>query len=133
MADLDLFKKYNDAYGHPAGDIVLKRIGAIMRETCRDVDFVARYGGEEFLLMMPETEIDGAIGVAERIRKRIEREKLPAGTITVSVGVAAFPQHGDAAEALIAAADAALYEAKHSGGNGVIAAARQRVSGPMVP
>lgn len=132
MADLDLFKKYNDAYGHPAGDAVLKRIGAIMRETSRDVDFVARYGGEEFLLMMPETEIDGAIGVAERIRKRIEREKLPAGTITVSVGVAAFPQHGDAAEALIAAADAALYEAKHAGGNGVIAAARQPVSGPKV-
>src|SRR5262245_1862662 len=133
MADLDLFKKYNDAYGHPAGDAVLKRIGAIMRETSRDVDFVARYGGEEFLLMMPETRIDGAFEVAERIRKRIESAELSAGTITVSLGVAAFPAHGDEAEAVIAAADAALYKAKHAGGNRVIAAVRQRVSARKVP
>ena len=126
MADLDLFKKYNDAYGHPAGDALLKRIGAIMREASRDVDFVARYGGEEFLLMMPETDIEGAIQVAERIRKRIESDSLPAGSISVSVGVAAFPGHGDSPEVLIAAADAALYEAKHAGGNRVIAAARPR-------
>jgi len=130
MADLDLFKKYNDAHGHPAGDAVLKRVGAIMREASRDVDFVARYGGEEFLLMMPETEIEGAIEVAERIRNKIAAEKLPVGTITVSVGVAAFPGHGDAAEALIAAADAALYEAKRAGGNCVTAAAKSRVSAP---
>ena len=126
MADLDLFKKYNDAYGHPAGDALLKRIGAIMRETSRDVDFVARYGGEEFLLMMPETDIEGAIQVAERIRKRIESDSLPVGSISVSFGVAAFPGHGDSPEVLIAAADAALYEAKHAGGNRVIAAARPR-------
>jgi len=130
MADLDLFKKYNDAHGHPAGDAVLKRVGAIMREASRDVDFVARYGGEEFLLMMPETEIEGAIEVAERIRNKIAAEKLPVGAITVSVGVAAFPGHGDAAEALIAAADAALYEAKRAGGNCVTAAAKSRVSAP---
>jgi diguanylate cyclase (GGDEF)-like protein len=128
MADLDLFKKYNDAHGHQAGDAVLKRIGAIMREASRDVDFVARYGGEEFLLMMPETEIEGATEVAERIRKKIAAEKLPAGTITVSVGVAGFPGHGDAAEALIAAADAALYDAKRAGGNRVIAATRARAA-----
>ena len=126
MADLDLFKQYNDAYGHPAGDAVLKRIGAIMRETSRDVDFVARYGGEEFLLMMPETEIEGAIQVAERIRKKIESDSLPVGSISVSFGVATYPGHGDSAEVLIAAADAALYEAKHAGGNRVIAAARPR-------
>ena len=126
MADLDLFKKYNDAYGHPAGDALLKRIGEIMRETSRDVDFVARYGGEEFLLMMPETDIEGAIQVAERIRKRIESDSLPVGSISVSFGVAAFPGHGDSPEVLIAAADAALYEAKHAGGNRVIAAARPR-------
>ncbi|HJS43215.1 MAG TPA: diguanylate cyclase [Gemmatimonadales bacterium] len=126
MADLDLFKKYNDAYGHPAGDALLKRIGAIMREASRDVDFLARYGGEEFLLMMPETEIEGAIEAAERIRKKIEGDSLPAGSISISVGVAAFPVNGDSPEALIAAADAALYEAKHAGGNRVIAAARPR-------
>jgi diguanylate cyclase (GGDEF)-like protein len=128
MADLDLFKKYNDAHGHQAGDAVLKRVGAIMREASRDVDFVARYGGEEFLLMMPETEIEGATEVAERIRKKIAAEQLPAGTITVSVGVAAFPGHGDAPEAIIAAADAALYDAKHAGGNRVIAGTRARAA-----
>ncbi|HWC73163.1 MAG TPA: diguanylate cyclase, partial [Gemmatimonadales bacterium] len=133
MADLDLFKKYNDAYGHQAGDAALKRIGAIMREACRDVDFVARYGGEEFLLMMPETESEGASEVAQRIRKKIETEKLPEGSITVSIGVALFPGNGDAAEALIAAADAALYEAKHAGGNRVMVARRQRASAPKAP
>ena len=133
MADLDHFKKYNDAHGHPAGDVVLGRIGAIMREASRDVDFVARYGGEEFLLMMPETEIEGAVAVAQRIRQRIENEKLTEGSITVSIGVAAFPGNGDAAEALIAAADAALYDAKHAGGNRVMVARRQRVSAPKTP
>lgn len=130
MADLDHFKKYNDAHGHQAGDAVLKRVGAIMRESSRDVDFVARYGGEEFLLMMPETEIDGAIQVAERIRKKLAAEKLPVGTISVSIGAAGFPGQGDSAEALIAAADAALYDAKHAGGNRVMAAAGRRVSSP---
>src|SRR5919201_148226 len=120
MADLDLFKKYNDAHGHQAGDAALKRIGAIMREACRDVDFVARYGGEEFLLMMPETESDAAKKLAERIRRKIAEEKFPAGKITLSLGVAAFPAHGDAPESLIAAADAALYEAKRQGGNRVV-------------
>jgi diguanylate cyclase (GGDEF)-like protein len=133
MADLDHFKQYNDAHGHPAGDAVLARIGAIMREASRDVDFVARYGGEEFLLMMPETETEGAQAVAQRIRRKIENEQLTAGSITVSIGVSAFPGNGDAAEALIAAADAALYEAKHAGGNRVIVARRQRVSAPRTP
>jgi len=130
MADLDLFKKYNDAHGHQAGDAVLKRIGAIMREASRDVDFVARYGGEEFLLMMPETEIDAAKKLAERIRRKIADEKLAAGKITLSLGVAAFPLHGDGPEPLIAAADAALYAAKRAGGNRVVAATGGE---PVVP
>jgi len=133
MADLDHFKQYNDAHGHPAGDVVLGRIGAIMREASRDVDFVARYGGEEFLLMMPETETEGAVAVAQRIRTKLENEQLAKGSITVSIGVAAFPGNGDAAEALIAAADAALYDAKHAGGNRVMVARRQRVPAPKTP
>src|SRR6059036_324850 len=133
MADLDHFKKYNDAHGHPAGDAALKRIGAIMREASRDVDFVARYGGEEFLLMMPETETEGASEVAQRLRRKIENEKLTEGSITVSIGVSRFPGNGDGAEALIAAADAALYEAKHAGGNRVIVARQQPVSAPKTP
>jgi diguanylate cyclase (GGDEF)-like protein len=126
MADLDLFKRYNDEYGHPAGDIVLKRVATIMREASRDVDFVARYGGEEFLIMMPETTIDGAAEFAERIRKRIADEALPDGQITLSLGVSAFPMHGDGPEQLIAEADAALYLAKRAGGDRVVAAARPK-------
>jgi len=126
MADLDLFKRYNDEFGHPAGDTVLKRVAAIMREASRDVDFVARYGGEEFLIMMPETGIDGAAEFAERIRKRIRTEKLPEGQITLSLGVSAFPMHGDAPDHLIAEADAALYLAKRAGGDRVVAAARPK-------
>ena len=127
MADLDLFKQYNDEFGHPAGDVALKRVAAIMREASRDVDFVARYGGEEFLIMMPETELDGATQFAERLRKKIASEKLPEGKITLSLGVSAFPMHGDNPDQLIAEADAALYLAKRGGGNQVVAAARSKV------
>jgi diguanylate cyclase (GGDEF)-like protein len=128
MADLDLFKQYNDDFGHPAGDVALKRVATIMREASRDVDFVARYGGEEFLIMMPETEIDGAVEFAERIRKKIAGERLPAGKISLSMGVSAFPMHGDTPDQLIAEADAALYLAKRGGGNRVVAAAHPKVS-----
>src|SRR5216110_1910723 len=127
MADVDLFKRYNDEHGHPAGDVVLKRVAAIMREASRDVDFVARYGGEEFLIMMPETELEGGTQYAERIRKKLASERLPDGKITLSLGIAAFPMHGDTAEQLIAEADAALYLAKRAGGDRVIAAARPKV------
>lgn len=127
MADVDLFKRYNDEYGHLAGDAVLKRVAAIMREASRDVDFVARYGGEEFLIMMPETEIDGAAEFAERIRRKLGAEPLPAGQITLSLGVSAFPMHGDAPDQLIAEADAALYLAKRAGGDRVVAAGRPSV------
>jgi len=127
MADVDLFKRYNDDHGHPAGDVVLKRVATIMREASRDVDFVARYGGEEFLIMMPETELDGATQFAERIRKKLATEQLPAGQITLSLGVSAFPMHGDSPDQLIAEADAALYLAKRAGGDRVVAAARSKV------
>ncbi len=128
MADMDLFKKYNDEHGHPAGDEVLKRVAAIMREASRDVDFVARYGGEEFLIMLPETQLEGATEYAERIRKKLAKETLPVGKITLSLGVSAFPMHGDTPDQLIAEADAALYLAKRAGANRVIAAARPKVS-----
>jgi diguanylate cyclase (GGDEF)-like protein len=122
MADIDLFKKYNDAHGHPAGDAALQRVATIMREVSRDVDVVARYGGEEFLVMMPETRAAGAVDVAERIRGRLAAEKLPEGRVTISLGVAEFPMHGDSPETLIAAADPALYQAKRAGGDRVVAA-----------
>jgi len=127
MADVDLFKRYNDQHGHPAGDVVLKRVAAIMREASRDVDFVARYGGEEFLIVMPETETEGATEFAERIRKKLAADRLPAGRITLSLGVSAFPMHGDTPDQLIAEADAALYLAKRAGGDQVVAAASPKV------
>ncbi|MGQ0429111.1 MAG: sensor domain-containing diguanylate cyclase [Gammaproteobacteria bacterium] len=115
IADLDNFKQYNDAHGHPAGDEVLKRVAVVLREATRDVDFVARYGGEEFFILMPELEAAGAVQLADRIRKRLARQVFADGPLTLSMGVAAYPGHGTTGDALVAAADAALYEAKHAG------------------
>jgi diguanylate cyclase (GGDEF)-like protein len=83
----------------------------------RDVDFIARYGGEEFFVMMPELEASAAAEQAERIRQRIAQETFTGDPVTLSMGMAEFPAHGDSGESLIAAADAALYEAKHAGRN----------------
>jgi diguanylate cyclase (GGDEF)-like protein len=123
MADVDYFKRFNDAHGHPAGDAVLKLVAEILRDSTRDVDVVARYGGEEFFVMMPETGGDGAADVAERVRARLAAERLPGGgTVTLSFGVAEFPAHGDVGETLIAIADAALYQAKREGRDRVVLA-----------
>ena len=115
IADVDNFKQYNDAHGHPAGDEALKRVAAVLREATRDVDFVARYGGEEFFVMMPEVGASAAAGLAERIRAQLAQQKFAGGAVTLSIGVAEFPAQGDSGDALIAAADAALYEAKRAG------------------
>jgi diguanylate cyclase (GGDEF)-like protein len=128
MADVDLFKHYNDTNGHLAGDEVLRRLAAILRETCREVDTAARYGGEEFLVLLPETTARAAADVAERLRQRLAGETFSGGTITLSIGVAEFPEHGDTPEALIAAADVALYGAKHDGRDRVVRAAARRRS-----
>lgn len=123
IADIDHFKEYNDAYGHPAGDDMLRRVVRILREATREVDCVARYGGEEFVLLLPETGVDEAERTAERIRERVALEAPAGGTITLSVGAAEFPTHGDTPEAVIASADSALYQAKHDGRNRVVRAA----------
>jgi diguanylate cyclase (GGDEF)-like protein len=122
MADVDHFKAYNDAHGHPAGDGILRRVAAILREETRDVDSVARYGGEEFFVLMPETKARAAAGLADRIRRRLAEEAPAAGGITMSFGVAEFPTHGDGGEELIAVADSALYEAKRTGRDRVVVA-----------
>src|SRR6185503_5116585 len=114
MADVDHFKAYNDTHGHPAGDEVLKRVAAVLRETMRDVDTVARYGGEEFFVVMPETRARGAADLAERVRKRLALAPQ-AEAVTLSFGIAEFPTHGSAGDSLIRAADQALYEAKGAG------------------
>ena len=129
MLDADFFKRYNDRYGHPAGDHVLGSIAAcIAGNVMRPADTPARYGGEEFVALLPETELLGALVVAERIRAAVACLDIthagnPLGHVSVSIGVAvAHPAFGDAPSTLMAAADAALYDAKHGGRNRVSAA-----------
>jgi diguanylate cyclase (GGDEF)-like protein len=125
LADVDHFKQYNDTHGHPAGDVALAKLADILRKTTRGVDCVARYGGEEFLVMLLETTVGTALIVAERIRAQVAAEEFAGGSITVSIGVAECPTHGDTPESLIESADAALYEAKDAGRNRVVAAGGQ--------
>jgi diguanylate cyclase (GGDEF)-like protein len=124
MADLDRFKSINDEYGHITGDQVLAGAATVFGSQLRSYDLAARYGGEEFVLLLPGTTTDGAMTVAERIRKEVEEIKIPAcpRQITISLGVASW-FGGETAEALVARADTALYEAKTTGRNRVVAAA----------
>lgn len=124
IADVDNFKPYNDAFGHLEGDTALARIAAILRDTSRDVDCAARYGGEEFVVLMPETEMQGAVEMAERIRARLADDDVIGAKLTVSIGVAQFPADGETPDALLARADAALYQAKRDGRNRIVRAAR---------
>jgi len=122
MVDVDHFKSYNDAHGHQAGDEALKRVATVLRESLRDVDSVARYGGEEFFVLLPETTTDEAADLAKRVRSALAKQPPPAGAVTLSFGVASYPAHGLNGEALIGAADEALYEAKNGGRDRVVAA-----------
>lgn len=126
MIDIDHFKVYNDSFGHLAGDAVLSKLASIFTKSIRSVEYAARYGGEEFLIMLPETEPDGALEAAERIRTRVAEETFGdgnhRGSVTVSIGVAAFPEHGTNAESIISSADAAMYQAKREGRNRVMRA-----------
>lgn len=130
MTDVDHFKQYNDAFGHPAGDVVLKQVATLLRDATRTVDCVGRYGGEEFALLLPETEMSGALEVAERIRTRVERAAFPNRTVTLSIGVAEFPRDAETTNEIIVVADAALYVAKHNGRNQV-AQAGMAAPGPQ--
>jgi len=122
LADVDKFKQYNDTHGHLAGDAALVKIAEVFRRTTRGVDCVARYGGEEFVVMLLECPIATAVLVAERIRARVADQDVGEGKLTVSVGLAEYPDGGDTPEELIATADAAMYQAKSSGRNQVVVA-----------
>ena len=126
MLDVDHFKKYNDANGHPAGDEVLKRVASILRTCTRAGDCTARYGGDECAILLSGKGAEAALQLAERIRERVGQEEFPAGKITVSVGIAEFPHHGHTAEALISSADEALYQAKREGRNRAVCAPRKQ-------
>ena len=123
--DVDYFKKYNDSNGHPMGDTLLKEVAQVLLSCVRDSDLVARYGGEEFVVILPVAARDGAMVVAEKIRQGIENspfsgcETMPFGKITVSIGIASYPEAGEDAPVLLNYADQALYRAKHSGRNRV--------------
>ena len=124
MADVDLFKKVNDTMGHPAGDELLRKLAGVLNSALRQTDLLARYGGEEFAALLPETSKAVAGQVAERMRYAVESE-LNADTkwpqrITVSIGVATFPDDGKSPEQVLSAADQALYVAKHQGRNRVV-------------
>jgi diguanylate cyclase (GGDEF)-like protein len=128
MLDLDLFKRFNDQNGHLAGDSVLKAAAKAAVAAVREEDLVARYGGEEFSVILPDADIAKALEIAERIRKGIAGmrvEELPGllpPVITVSVGAAVAPAHGNTVQAILRAADLALYSAKEKGRNQVVAA-----------
>lgn len=116
MIDIDDFKIFNDTYGHQAGDSILKEISRLFRDVSRKIDIVARYGGEEFGIILPLTKKEEALILAERIRKAVETASS-LKSITVSIGVATFPEDWSKEETLIAKADKALYEAKKLGKN----------------
>jgi len=122
LADVDRFKQYNDTFGHLAGDAALVKIAEVFRKTTRQVDCVARYGGEEFVVMLLEANLATATLVAERIRTRVAEQDLGEGNLTLSIGVAEYPDGGDTPEELIATADAAMYKAKNAGRNQVVVA-----------
>src|SRR5258705_11832550 len=130
LADVDKFKQYNDTHGHLAGDTALVKVAEVFRRTTRAVDCVARYGGEEFVVMLLECPIATATLVAERIRARVAEQDLGEGKVTVSIGLAEYPDGGDTPEELIATADAAMYQAKSSGRNQVVVAGVMQSRGP---
>jgi two-component system, cell cycle response regulator len=127
LCDIDHFKSVNDTHGHPAGDLVLKGVARTLARDARATDVVARYGGEEFAVVMPETDAAGGLAIAERIRERIAALSFETGQgtlrVTMSLGVATFPDDGPKKATLVERADGCLYHAKRSGRNRSVASA----------
>ncbi|QNI32216.1 diguanylate cyclase [Alloacidobacterium dinghuense] len=127
MLDVDHFKKFNDTYGHEAGDCILREVAETFRQSVRAEDIICRYGGEEFVIILPETSQESALERAENIRQRVSELRVRFRSealreITISVGVATYPQSGTTLEEMLRAADRALYLAKHGGRNQVVIA-----------
>jgi diguanylate cyclase (GGDEF)-like protein len=126
MADIDHFKKYNDTFGHPAGDALLNAVGSLFKDNIRKNDLAARYGGEEFSLVLVETNKPSAGIVAEKIKRLIDEHSFSnvngngGQHVTISMGVATFPEDATTSDELIKAADNRLYRAKEGGRNRVV-------------
>lgn len=125
MIDVDYFKRFNDKYGHLVGDQVLRSVSSLIKENIREIDFAGRYGGEEFSVVLPDTDSEGALYVAQRIRKSIEEASIEAYDatvqVTVSIGIASFPLDGKSSMELVDKSDWALYRSKKRGRNCVTA------------
>ncbi|HEV2360714.1 MAG TPA: sensor domain-containing diguanylate cyclase, partial [Acidimicrobiales bacterium] len=125
MVDLDHFKVVNDQCGHSVGDQVLRNVAGVLRSTLRSGDAALRYGGEEFLLVLRDTDTEGAIRVAESVRTRLSELESPGpgiSRITASIGIAFYPRHGSELDDVVQAADMAMYKAKEAGRNRVVLA-----------
>jgi diguanylate cyclase (GGDEF)-like protein len=127
MMDLDHFKQFNDSYGHAAGDILLREFSSIMTAQIRGSDIACRYGGEEFLAILVDATLDDALLRAQILREQVRDMRVRNGSevfrrVTVSIGVAAFPDHGTSISQILNAADKALYAAKGGGRDRVVAA-----------
>jgi diguanylate cyclase (GGDEF)-like protein len=134
MLDIDHFKQLNDTYGHEAGDVVLREVAGVMRQAVRSEDTICRYGGEEFVAILPELSVDDALTRAESIRHQVSELRLyyrgeALREITISIGLAVYPQNGESLDQLLSLADRALYEAKHLGRNRVVLA--EHVAAPQ--
>jgi diguanylate cyclase (GGDEF)-like protein len=127
LLDIDHFKSFNDTFGHPKGDEVLRGVGRLIRRSLRATDFAARYGGEEFAIILPNTDLAGALIVAEQLRRAIESATWEDRAITASIGVATMCEEVSTAEDLVDYADRALYRSKQAGRNCVTSGAAERV------
>ena len=125
MMDLDHFKTFNDVYGHEAGDRILRQLAKTLTSAMREANLAARFGGEEFVVLLPDTDAKACLIVAERIRQAVTRMVVGSGTdkpirqVTLSVGIAIYPDHGRTLEEVLLASDKALYESKRAGRNRV--------------
>ena len=138
MIDIDYFKRYNDTFGHPAGDDALRLVGDALRNSVRAEDLACRYGGEEFILILPECALQPAAVRAEEVRTRLdelhaERAGELPGSVTISIGVAGFPETTDKFDLLLKFADEALYQAKHDGRDRVVVAGPEQTDSPGSP
>jgi diguanylate cyclase (GGDEF)-like protein len=137
MLDLDQFKSFNDRYGHAAGDSALRSFGRLLSARLRATDVACRYGGEEFTLLLPNTPLEQAARIADRLREEAEATPIVHGgesypPLTVSAGIAIYPEDGQTAQALLDAADAALYRAKSGGRNRIMPWVALPLAGPTV-